>query len=288
MRWITEWRASRGVAVACGVSLALMGCNKPAPAGKGIATSGTGTATTTGGGPSEKGIRQAGDDVLKLLGEGKIGPGQLTPGFRAEIAPPATDEEKKAGYSESSLKKFLARFEGGKFPILEDGTVGSYLVFRGRAEFPGGKDAFSIRLLTGGEAPLIDWLHRTDKMAVGVPKQPTAELGLAAEVARDFLALLIGIDPTPAQPLMSLGWRKGLAPAAPGSKSEYEAGFLAQQMKSWRAGAVGYSITKAELLPNKSAAVFSIELEADGKKLPYVVRMALENNRWTVTAFDKQ
>jgi hypothetical protein len=196
------------------------------------------------------------------------------------------------GFSESAVRDWLARFKGAKFYFRDVDTVGDSIVLRGRVEGPGPTEAFTLRMVKGPNGHLCDWLHRSGIMGseIKVPSDP--DLGAAQEVVRDFLDLLLGGDHRQVHALMTLDWRKKLAPPPPAEArkgAEYDRGFLTQTTRSWKNDYVGYTLTKQELGPNKTMATFTAELEAGGQKSPYTVRAVKDptTGRWLVAAFDK-
>lgn len=275
----------RHVLPAFAILIGLVGCgDKPAPS--------TGARTTAEivGGPDEAAlptVRQTAETLLNALGDGKLGPMQMTPWFRAAIAPPRTDDQKAMGYNSTEMQKFTAKFEGVKFSFLEEEKVGDAVVFRGRAESPGSKTAFTLRLVKDGDNQKIDWFHRSSHISLGIATPPDATLATAQDVLRNFLDLVLHSDPAQAQWLMAPEWRKRIAPPAPGSMDEYAVGFLTQQMKAWRAGAVNYTITKSD--STADAWTFTVEFEGASGKVPHHVKLSKDKatGRWVVADFSK-
>src|SRR3954452_618830 len=158
----------RAVAVVGAVALALAArdTRRAAPAGAGAGPAAGTTATAAGTSP-----REAAESLLKTLADGKLAPDQLTPYFRAVIAPPQTEDEKKAGYSDAQAREWLQGFSASKFSFLEESKVGNAVVERGRAESPAGKVAFTLRLVPDASGYKIDWLHRSTH--IGLVPAPT-------------------------------------------------------------------------------------------------------------------
>jgi hypothetical protein len=287
MRMMTAWRAGGLLAV-----LALAGCDsgRGGGSGSGVAPAGgTTTAASVGGGASP---RDAAEALLRSLGEGKLTPDQLTPYFRAAIAPPQTEDERKAGYSDAQVREWLQAFAGTKFAFLEQTKFGNAVVERGRAESGDSKVAFTLRLAREDAGYKIDWLHRSTQLSlVASPADP--DLLAAQDTVRNFLDLLLGGDLRQAQALMAPAWRKQVAPPTPREVRnglDYDPGFLTQTMRSWKGGAAGYTFPKATLGPNKDTAAFTAELGADGRNTAWAVKAAKDSKtgRWLVTDFDKQ
>jgi hypothetical protein len=287
MRLTTDWRAVGALAVA---ALALAGCDSKQSRG-----TGGGLAPPPGpmGGPAAAtSPREAAESLLKAVADGKLTPEQLTPAFRTAIASPQTDDDKKAGYSAARLRQWLDAFTGAKFMLLEQTKVGSAVVERGRVEAGTSKDAFSLRIVPAAAGYQIDWLHRSTHLGL-VPAPANPDLVGPQDSVRNFLDLLLGGDLRQAQVLMTVGWKKTQAPAPPAEArkgAEYDAGFLAQVMRSWKGDAVAYAIPKAEIGPAKDGATFTVELEAGGKKTPYAVTAVKDpaTGWWLIAAFDKQ
>ncbi len=284
MRLTTDRRA--GLALLGAALIALTGCKDRPAAGPG----GAGSGTAAPGGPT---ARPAADAFLKDLGDGTVTPDRLTPEFRKVNAPPATEEEKTAGYSESAAKDWLARFKGAAFIVRDADTFGDAIVLRGRAQVPGQAEAFTLRMVKGPNGYLCDWLHRSGIMGSEIKTPADPDLAAAQDVVRDFLDLLLGGDQRQAHALMTLDWKKKLAPPPPAEAREgadYDRGFLTQTTRSWRGEYVAYTLSKQELDPNKDTATFTAELEAGGKKTPYTVQAIKDKatGRWQVAGFDKQ
>jgi hypothetical protein len=287
MRLTTDWRAVAALAV---TALALAGCDSRQSRG-----TGAGLAPPPGpvGGPAPgPSPRAAAESLLTAVADGKVTPEQLTPAFRTAIAPPQTDDDKKAGYSGARLRQWLDEFAGAKFAFLEQTKVGTAVVERGRVESGNSKDAFTLRTVPAGAGYQIDWLHRSAHLGL-VPVSADPDLLAPQDAVRNFLDLLLGGDLRQAQALMAPAWKKAQAPAPPAEArkgAEYDAGFLAQAMRSWKGDAVAYSVSKSSLNPAKDAATFTVELEAGGKKTSYTVQAVKDKDTgwWLVAAFDKQ
>jgi hypothetical protein len=287
MRLKTDWRA--GVAIAV-TALALAGCDSRQSRG-----TGAGLAPPPGpvGGPAAApSPRAAAESLLAAVADGKVAPEQMTPVFRAAVAPPQTDDDREAGYSAARLRQWLDGFAGAKFLFLEQSKVGPAVVERGRVESGSSKDAFTLRMVPAGAGYQIDWLHRSAHLGL-IPTLADPDLLAPHDTIRNFLDLLLGGDVRQAQALMALNWKKSLAPAPPAEArkgAEYDAGFLAQAMRSWKGDAVAYSVSKSDINPAKDAATFTVELEAGGKKTPYTVQAVKDKATgwWLIAVFDKQ
>jgi hypothetical protein len=286
--WLTTDRRT-GLAVLASAFLILAGCKDRPAAG----TAGSGSRTgqpDTSGSPT---ARQAADSFMKDLADGKATPSQLTAEFRKDIAPPTTDDEKKAGYSESAAKDWLAWFKGANFIVRDADSIGNATVLRGRAQVPGQAEAFTLRVVKGPNGYLCDWLHRSTIIGSDIKTPADPDLAAAQDVVRNFLDLLLGGDHRQVHALMTLEWRKKLAPPPPAEArkgAEFDRGFLTQTTRSWKGEYVGYTLSKQDLGPNKDSATFTAELEADGRKTAYTVRAVKDpaTGRWLVAAFDKQ
>jgi hypothetical protein len=286
MRLTTDWRT--GLAFLAITVVILAGCKDRPERGTGGAASGTDRPDS--GGPT---ARQAADSFLKDLGDGTVTPERLTAEFREEIAPPTTDEEKKVGFSESAVRDWLGRFNKANFIVRDADSFGGAIVLRGRAQGPWPAEAFTLRMVKGPNGYLCDWLHRSGIMGseIKVPSDP--DLATAQDVVRNFLDLLLGGDHRQVHALMTLDWKKKLAPPPPAEArkgAEYDRGFLTQTTRSWKDDYVGYTLTKQELGGNKATATFTAELEAGGRKTPYIVQAVKDpaTGRWLVAAFEKQ
>jgi hypothetical protein len=296
MRMTTDRRRTTGaMALVAAAVFALAGCDSGR---KGASDPGvekeTGGETAPGpSGPVAPNPKAAADAILKTLGEGKATAEMLTPAFRAKVAPPKTDEEKKAGYSDAQLRKWLGRFEATRFAIFgEPASFGNKVVVRGRSETGATKDAFSMRLVKAGDGYKIDWLQRADRMGTEftVPSDP--DLAAAQDAARNFLDALMSPDPAGAQVSMSSGWKRAVAPPPPNSGETHDAGYLTQVLKSWRdPKAVSYMLPKQELTPGKDGANFTAVLDAGGgAKTTYAMKLSKDQatGHWVVESFDKQ
>jgi hypothetical protein len=281
--WLTTDRRTGSALLAMTVFI-LAGCKDRAARGTGSATD-----RPDSGGPT---ARQAADGFLKDLADGKTTPDQLTAQFREEIAPPTTDEEKKMGFSESTVRDWLARFKGASFVVRDADSFGDAIVLRGRAQGPGPAEAFTLRMVKGPNGFLCDWLHRSGIMGFEIKVPTDPDLAAAQDVLRNFLDLLLGGDHRQVHALMTLEWKKKLAPPPPAEArkgAEFDRGFLIQTTRSWKRDYVGYTLSKQELGADKATATFTAELEAGGQKTPYTVH-AVKNpatGRWLVAAFEK-
>jgi hypothetical protein len=264
----------------------LAGCKDRAERGTGSAAS----DRPDSGGPT---ARQAADAFLKDLADGSASRERLTAEFRQVIAPPATDDDKKTGFSASTAKDWLGRFRGASFIVRDADSFGDAIVLRGRAQGPGPAEAFTLRMVKGPNGYLCDWLHRSTIIGSEIKTPTDPDLATAQDVVRNFLDLLFGGDHRQVHALMTLAWKKKLAPPPPAEArkgAEYDRGFLTQTTRSWKDDYVGYTLTNQELGPNKSTATFTAELEAGGQKTPYTVHAVKDpaTGRWLVGAFEKQ
>jgi len=285
MRLTTDRRA--GLVLIAATFIALAGCKDRPAAG----TNGSGTGPPdSSGGPT---ARQAADAFLKDLADGRVTPNQLTAQFRVDIAPPTSDEDKTAGFSESAARDWLARFKGANFIVRDADNFGDAIVLRGRAQVPGQAEAFTLRMVKGPSGYLCDWLHRSTIIGSEIKAPADPDLAAAQDTVRNFLDLLLGGDHRQLHALMPLDWKKKLAPPPPAEArkgAEFDRGFLTQTTRSWKGEYVGYTLSKQELGPNKTTATFTAELEAGGQKTPYTVQAVKDpaSGRWLVAGFDKQ
>lgn len=286
MRLTTDRRT--GTALLAMTVFILAGCKDRPERGTGSAAAETDRPDS--GGPT---ARQAADGFLKDLADGNASPERLTAEFRQVIAPPTTDEEKKVGFSQSAVRDWLARYKGASFIVRDADSFGDAIVLRGRAQGPGPAEAFTLRMVKGPNGYLCDWLHRSTIIGSEIKTPTDPDLAAAQDVVRNFLDLLLGGDHRQVHALMTLDWKKRLAPPPPAEArkgAEYDRGFLTQTTRSWKDDYVGYTLTNQELGPNKSTATFTAELEAGGQKTPYTVHAVKDpaTGRWLVGAFEKQ
>lgn len=237
--------------------------------------------------------RPVADGLLKSLGDGTLAPEQLTAAFRQKIAPPKTEDDKKAGYSDAAARKWLGRFEGARFTFFgEPAPFGDAVAFRGRAESGGAKEAFSLRLVKDGRGYRIDWLQRTDRMGTEFTVPPDADLAAAQDTVRNFVEALIGADPKPAQLLMAPAWRRAVAQPPPGSADDFDEGYLTGLLKSWRdRNTLSYTLPKQALTPTRDGATFTAVLDAgNGSTTPYAMTLSKDpaTGHWVVESFAKQ
>ena len=255
-------------------------------------TIGGATSNTTGGAVAGRTPRQVVDDYLKDLSAGKATPARLTPGFKKLITRPTTDDDKKLGYSDEQAQSFLARFDKANWVVADVAEFGPYIVAHGRAELPGTKSAFAIRLMQKGDDFHADWIQLTERTGVPGPYPRDPDLAAAQDSVRNMLDLLIDRQVRTAQALMLPEWRRAISPlpseVKPKDGVDYEPGFLDQTLRAWTGGAVSYTITDAKLAA-KENATFVVELEVDGKKVPHSVKTKKDVNssHWLVEAFDK-
>jgi hypothetical protein len=285
MRLTTERRT--GLALVAVTLMTMTGC-KDRPAAR------TGGSETNRPDASEgNAARQAADAFLKDLGDGTLTQDRLTTKFRKDIAPPGTDDDRKAGFSESASKDWLARFKGAAFIVGEESRFGDAIVLRGRAQVPGQAEAFTLRMVKGPNGYLCDWLHRSGVIGSEIKSPTDPDLAAAQDVVRNFMDLLLGGDHRQVHALMTLDWKKRLAPPPPAEArkgADFDRGFLTQTTRSWKNDYVGYTFSKQELSANKTTATFAAELEAGGQKSPYTFQAVKDSasGRWLVAAFDKQ
>lgn len=285
MRLTTDRRA--GLALVAVTLMSLAGCKDRPAAG----TGGSGANRPDAAGDSS--ARQAADGFLKDLGDGTLTSDRLTAEFRKDIAPPGTDDDKKAGFSDSAAKDWLARFKGAAFIVGGETRFGDVIVLRGRAQVPGQAEAFTLGMVRGANGYQCDWLHRSTIIGSEIKTPTDPDLAAAQDAVRNFLDLLLGGDHRQVHALMTLNWKKKLAPSPPAEArkgAEFDRGFLTQTTRSWKGEYVGYTLSKQELGANKDAATFTAELEAGGQKTPYGVQAIKDKatSRWLVAAFDKQ
>jgi hypothetical protein len=285
-------KKDRRIATAALIALLLFscGCNKK-PNGNSSPVS---SSTSNGAASSGPTSREAAEAFLQSLKDGKATPEQLTVAFRASIAPPKIDGDKKAGYSASEARDWLTRFQGTNFVVGEEANLGDGIVLRGRAESPNRREAFSLRMVKNGSNFKVDWLHRSERMGTDIKSPADADLLGAQDAVRNFLDVLLGGDLRLAHALMSSAWKKSLAPATPGDVRDgfdYSPGFLTQTTRSWKIGEyLGYKLPKAELAADKFAATFTAELDAGATKTPYTVLTVKDktSGQWLIESFSKQ
>src|SRR5262245_38679881 len=229
MRLATDWRA--GVTVVL-TGLAVVGCDSKRPEAAPTASSKTDElerSVAQGRTP-----RQVAEDFLKDLSAGTVGPDRLTPAFRTRVAPPKTDADRATGYSEADLRAILARFQNATYVIGEEQGIGPAIVVRGRANAPGARQQFSLRLVQVRDSDKFqaDWLHLAERMGTGFKPPTDRDLAAAEDGLRNFLDVLMGGDHRVAQALMTAELRKSVSPLPPGSKAsdgrDYDPGFLTQ------------------------------------------------------------
>jgi len=285
MRLTTDRRGA--VALSVALAFALAGCNgKPKPSGSGSDTRGAGTGT--GAGPAVAGTptpRQAADEFLKDLGAGKVTPDRLTADLAGKVSRKRSADE---------INDWLGAFKGATFVVAEDAKFGDAVAVRGRMQAPGKAQAFALRLVKDGSTYKADWLHRSDRQGSEIKPQADPDLAAAQDTVRNFLDVLLGGDQRLAHALMAPDWKKSLSPPAPADQRDgydYGPGFLTAKTRQWSSGVLGYTLTKAELGPNKTTATFTAELAGEGQMTQvYTVKAAKDSatGRWLVTDFDRQ
>ena len=294
MRMTTDRRRTAGLALVAAAVFALVGCDSGRKGASGSGgEKGSGGETAPGpSGPTAPGPKAAADAILKTLSDGKATAEMFTPGFRAKVAPPKTEEEKKAGYSDTQLRKWLGRFEATRFAIFgEPAAFGDKVAVRGRSESGTTKDAFSLRLVKDAGGYKIDGLQRADRMGTEFTVPSDAALAAAQDAARNFIDALMSQDPAAAQPSMSEPWKRAVAPPPPNSGETHDVGYLTRLLKTWRDhNAVSYTLPKQELTPGKDGANFTAVLDAGGgAKTTYAMKLSKDpTGHWVVESFDKQ
>jgi hypothetical protein len=263
--------------------IVVAGCdNKPG----GNSTSATsGEATTTVGVASAQSPRQAGEAILKELGEGKVTPAQLTDGFKKKLAPPKKDVDAVA-------TEWLTLFKGGEFRIGEEAKVGDANVFRGLAKFPNQSTAFTLRLKKDPNGYKVDWLDRSERQGSEIKSPADPELAVAQDSVRNFLDVLLGGDLRQAHALMAPAWKKSLSPpAADDTRDGYDfgPGFLTGVTRKWKGDYNGYTLSTGEMSPNKEAATFVATMNSGSEKTQYLVKATKDlTGEWLVSDYEKQ
>jgi hypothetical protein len=289
MRLTTVWRAGALAVLAWVTGAGCDGKRLAVPAG-GSTTDELKRLVAEGRTP-----RQVAEEFLRELSAGKVAADRLTPAFRSQVAPPKTDADRAAGYSEADLRAYLARFEKASYVIGEEQGIGPAIMIRGRADATDVRRQFSVRLIQVGDAGMVqaDWLHLTERMGTSLKLPPDPDLAAAEDALRNFLDVLMGGDHRLAHALMTTELKKAISPLPPGGKPkdgrDYDPGFLTQATRAWIRDVVGYTFTKADLAPDKKAATVTVELEAGGQTTPATVRMVKDRatDWWLVLAFDK-
>jgi hypothetical protein len=275
-------------------AVALSGCDgKPkGTGGGGEMTGSAGVAVATAG----QTPRQAADEFLKDLGEGKVDADRLTGGFNRKLAPkPARPDEgsPRAGFVPADVHNWLGAFKGATFVVGEETRVGNAIVLRGRARFPDKPMAFTLRMVKDGDLYKADWLHRSDRQGSEVKAPADPDLAAAQDVVRNFLDVLLGGDLKQARLLMAPAWRARLSPPSPADVRgglDYGPGFLDGKLRSWRSDHLGYTLTTGELGSNKAAATFNAELQAGGQNVRHAVTAIKDpaSGEWLVSDFERQ
>ena len=284
MRLTTDRRGAVTLSVA--LAFALAGCNgKSKPSGTGSATQGTGTGTGAGPAVAETPTaRQAAEEFLKDLGAGKVTADRLTADFAGKVSRKRSADE---------INEWLAAFKGATFVVGETAEFGNAVAVRGRMQAPGKAQAFALRLVKDENTFKADWLHRSDRQGSEIKPQSDPDLAAAQDTVRNVLDVLIGGDQRLAHTLMAPEWRTRVSPPAPTDRRDgydYGPGFLTVKTRQWGSGIVGYTLTKADLGPNRDTATFTAELAAEGQTIKYTVKAARDGQtgRWLVTDFDRQ
>jgi hypothetical protein len=285
MRLITDWRRAGSSAVLAAL-VALAGCDsRKAPATGSSAGAGTPTIEPDGGGPPP---RQEAEAFLRDLGEGKVGPDRLTPSFRKQVPPPAVEGVVKAEPTEADIREWLERFKGTKFVLAQQEVrFGPAVVFRGRAEAPNRKEAFTLRMVKEGRGYQADWLHRSERFGMEIKPPAEQDLTAAQDTVRNFLDIFLGGDLRQAHALMDPAWKKKLAPPYPADEKAgltYNPGFLTGVTRAWKRDFTGYSLPKAELGSDKSTATFGVEFQAGERTVSYTVKAAKDpaTGQWMI------
>jgi len=291
MRLTTDWRRAGSVVVLVAL-IALVGCDSRKAPGTGSATGGLALPTIEpdGGGPPP---RQQAEAFLRALGEGKVGPQALSESFRKQIPPPAVEGMVKAEPTDADIREWLEKFKDTKFVIgQQEVRFGPAVVFRGRAEAPNRREAFTLRMVKEGPGGYkADWLHRSERFGMEIQVPPEQALTAAQDTVRNFLDILLGGDLRQAHALMAPAWRKKLAPPYPADEKAgltFNPGFLTGVTKSWKRDFTGYTLPKAELGPDKKTATFGAEFQAGEKAVSYTVKAAKDpaTDQWTIIDLD--
>ena len=236
---------------------------------------------------------EAADAFLAALRDRTATPDQLTPAFRAAIAPPVNDDDRKVGYSQANAQEWLSQFRDTKFIAPDETKFGNAITLRGRAEFPTKKEAFSLRMVKESDGYKADWLQFSGHLSSGIATPNDPDLAAAQDTVRNMFDLLVGDNFKQAQALMPLEWKKTISPLPPNAKPrdglEYEPAFLVQTLRSWAGGATGYTLADGKLNSANASASFVVTLEREGKKVPHTVKLKKDQSTgwWLVAGFDK-
>jgi hypothetical protein len=268
---------------------AVIGCNTKLPE----TGSSSGTGTTRGVADSGPPARQDAEQFLATVRDRTATPANLTKPLCAAVAPPVTDEDKKLGYSQAKVQEWLAQFRDTKFPVMEETKFGNAIVLRGRAEFPTKKEAFALRMTRDGDGYKADWLQHSDHLSMGIAAPADPDLAAGQDTVRNMLDLMLGNNFKDAQLLMTLEWKKRLSPLPPDAKSkdglEYDPGFLTPALRGLVFGATAYTLSDPKLDPSRESAIFVVDFEVDGKKVPHTVKVLKDKATgwWLVAGFDQ-
>jgi hypothetical protein len=284
---LTNVRRSSELALGLAVAISLAGCDKKGgPAG-------AGNPTTLAPVSASQTPREAAELLLVNLSIGVLTPDHLTPQFFDEVPQPASIAARSAESKQAAVRNFLAQFRNVKFVLGEaEVQFGNAVVFRGRAESPDRREAFTLRLLRDGGEFKIDWLHRSDRFGTEIKVPTDPDLAAAQDTVRNFLDVLLGGDLRQAHALMSPDWKKRIAPPTPADirlGDDYDPGFLNQTTRFWKRDFTGYSLPKTDLAANKASATFTAVFQAGAETVPHTVQAVKdpETGRWQVRDFAK-
>jgi hypothetical protein len=259
------------------------GCdNKPKGTVGGSNAADTTAAPATASGQT---ARQFAEAFLKDLGDGKSKSDQMTRSFRIKIP--------GDGKPESNELDYLLQFKGATFVIPEEAKLGSAVTFHGRAKLTDKSASISLRVVPAANGYQVDWLHISDRQGSEVKTPADAELAAAQDIARNFLDLMLGGDLRLDRGLMTLEWKKKLAPAPPAEAKkgvEYDTGFLTQTMRAWKRDFLGYTLSTGDLDSNHATATFVATMDAGSSKTPFVIKLIKDKatGEWLVNDFDAQ
>jgi hypothetical protein len=283
------------VGMALGIAFLVAGCNKPAeaPPTKGGSATKVEPSTATEPAPSNESAKKAAEALLKKLSQGELTAADVTANFKKMIARPQTEDEKKLGYSDNDLKNWLNQWKGAAFVWSDEvAKVGNATVFRGRVEKPGFKASFAVRVTNEGNSSKVDWLHTSERICSEPKPQSDPNAAAAYDTARNYMDVLLGGDLRQSIALMTPTWRRSIAKPTPSDESrgfDYDPGFLVQKLRSWRNEAVSYSLPQVTLSNNNESATVTAELEKEGKKTPYTLKLVKDRGLgiWLVDDFAK-
>lgn len=215
---------------------------------------------------------------LDSLGGGKAKTEDLSLSFKKLLAPPTFEEEKKAGFSDTNVKKWLdakgkgngdagATFIGTSFlPTPND----KGLSIRGEVSGLPKVERFALRVdKTSTGTWEVTWFHRTTTTSTVPAEGAASELLQARDVAMNFIDSLTGGDTIIAEALMKTSLKESIGGAATASDKAkgltYDENFLRTKLKGYRDFA-SYAVTKQQMQPGDNIATFSGELKGAGDK----------------------